>query len=109
MANCYAIANPVNGQKCNDDVLGAVQYNAGDGTWEKVSGYFHNDGIGDYFNLDNLLNQQWTDYEIGQSTSGTPGTGGASDFMKRYGFYVVAAGAFLLLWFLWPKLTGKKK
>ena len=77
--NCYSIPNPSNGQKCTDDVLGEIVYNASDGTWEKLDGYTK-DGNNYSFDLSTLPGNM-------AKATGT--------FFQKYGLYVIGVVAFI--------------
>jgi hypothetical protein len=89
--DCYSISNPTNGQKCNDDQLGALVFNSSDVTWEKQTGYTK-DANGFSFNLDSL--------------PGTASTG--KTFVQQYGMYLLAAGVFVVVLVI-LSATAKKK
>lgn len=89
--NCYSVTNPTNGQTCTDDTLGAVVYNATDGTWEKQSGYTQSSTGAWSFNLNSL--------PVNKTTAG--------NFIANNAIYIIAICVFVGVILIFD-LFGKK-
>lgn len=70
---------------------------------QQVGDYLENEYIDPDFMWD------WVDDPDYFKRAGNNIATSTNDFVQRYGFYLVAAGAFLLLWLMWPMFSKKGK